>query len=50
MPSASMKVLFPTPGTPVMPTRRDSPVAGRMRIEQPRRQLAIGRQRRFQLP
>src|SRR5579872_6776860 len=30
MPSASMKVLFPHPGTPVMPTRRDLPVWGRM--------------------
>ena len=30
MPSASMKVLLPTPGTPVMPTRRDLPVCGRM--------------------
>ena len=28
MPSASMKVLLPTPGTPVMPTRRDWPVCG----------------------
>ncbi len=30
MPRASMKVLLPTPGTPVMPTRRDLPVAGRI--------------------
>ncbi len=30
IPSASMKVLLPTPGTPVMPTRRDFPVCGRI--------------------
>ncbi len=30
IPSASMKVLLPTPGTPVMPMRRDFPVCGRM--------------------
>src|ERR1017187_6167767 len=31
IPNASMKVLLPTPGTPVIPTRRDFPVCGRIK-------------------
>ena len=41
MPSASMKVLLPTPGTPVMPTRRDRPACGKHRVEQRRRGVGV---------
>ena len=32
LPKASMKVLFPAPGTPVIPIRTDLPVLGRQRL------------------
>ena len=32
MPTASMNVLLPTPGAPVMPTRIDFPVCGSSRV------------------
>ena len=32
LPSSSMKVLLPTPGTPVTPSRRAPPVAGKRRV------------------
>ena len=47
MPSASMKVLLPAPGTPVMPTRARLAGVRQEGVEQPRRQFAVRRQLAF---
>ncbi len=41
-PSTSMNVLFPAPGVPVMPTRRDSPVCRQHAVENLLGQFEIG--------
>ena len=36
-----MKVLFPAPGTPVMPTRRESPASGRHALQDLRGEFGV---------